>query len=185
MVFGLERAGRRLDEIREAVDEEKELSLYVERRASEKKSHPLSQEIGALREYVEWLRYSREGSLIFSQPQEMKALPSEAPPFPGKTTLPVASVSEILRSPDRWAGASVIIEEGTAEKVSVNKRGEHWHILSDGTGSIAAVSGGLLEHSSGTLFGVARRTAAGGQLFIEVNNFYPSGQRDAPQEKRI
>lgn len=176
MVLGLVSAGRRLAQIRDAVDEENGLSLYVEKRGLEGKRHPLAQEIDALREYVEWLRYSREGSLILgghAVPAEVGAMPSGAPAFPGKTTLPVACVADILRSPDRWAGGSVIIEGGSAEKISVNKKGEHWHILSDGTGRIAAVSEGCLQHSHGTLFGVARRTAAGRQLFIEVRNFYP------------
>jgi len=180
MVLGLVRAGRRLAQIKDAVDEEKQLSFYVERRRSEKNAHPLALEIDSLREYIEWLRYSREGSLILNGqagPAEARMLPSEAPAFPGKTTLPVATVGDILSFPERWAESSVIIEGGSAEKISVNRKGEHWHILSDGTGRIAAVSDGRLEHREGTLFGVAKRTAAGKQLFIEVRNFYPLNQR--------
>jgi hypothetical protein len=175
MVPSLVRAGRRLAEIRSAVEEENLLARYVERRGGEKKAHPLEHDIEALREYIDWLRYSREGSLISSLPEEKRVLPPEAPPFRGKTTLPVASIRDILCSPDRWAESHVIVESGQMEPVSVNRRGEHWHILSDGTGRITAVSDGKLEHRQGTLFGIARRTPAGKQLFIEVKNFYPLG----------
>ncbi|MFH0957002.1 MAG: hypothetical protein V1813_04040 [Candidatus Aenigmatarchaeota archaeon] len=185
MVLGLVRAGRKMADIRNAIEEENLLARYVERRREERKAHPLEEEIGALAEYIEWLRYSREGSLISSAPVEKRAMPTEAPVFRGKTTLPVASVGDMLRAPDRWAESHVIVEGGRMEPVSVNKRGEHWHVLSDGTGRITAVSDGALEHREGTLFGVARRTDAGKQLFIEVKNFYPLQQRIEPQEKRI
>jgi hypothetical protein len=177
MVFGLVRARRRIEDIRNAVEEENQLARYVERRKAERKAHPLEGEIEALGEYIEWLRYSREGSLISGAPVEKRALPTEPPIFRGKTTLPVASVGDILRSPDRWAESHVIVDGGKMEFISANKRGEHWHILSDGTGRITAVSDGMLEHSQGTLFGVARRTHAGRQLFIEVKNFYPCDER--------
>jgi hypothetical protein len=173
MVSGLVRAGRRIAEIRNAVDEDNMLARYVERRMDERKPHPLEQEIETIREYIDWLRYSRDGSLISSLPEEKRVMPRDAPPYRGKTTLPIASISDILSSPDRWAESHVIVDGGQMELVSVNKRGEHWHICSDGTGRITAVSDGALEHQKGTLFGVARRTPAGKQLFIEVKNFYP------------
>jgi hypothetical protein len=172
MVFKLVKAGRKLHEIKRAVEEENYIHSYIEKREKRRGEHPLKEDLEILNKYVEMLRFSRPASLYFEPPGKENEEPLVNIRAGGVTRLPIARVGDILTSSDRWADRHVIIEGGELDFFSRNKQGEHWHTLSDGTGRIVAVSTGAIGDGKGTLFGVARRTSVGKQLFIEIKNFH-------------
>ncbi len=174
MVFKLVRAGRRIAEIKRAVEEDSHLSTYIERSASRRREHPLKEDVEILSKYVEWLRFSRPASLYFDQPDKEPEPEVRLPQRP-RTRLPVARIEDVLMFPERWADRHVIIEDSEISSFSSNRGGEHWHIIEDGSGKLAAVSPRERLDGKGTAFAVARRTSVGKQLFLELRNFHQKG----------
>ena len=171
MVFKLVRAGRTIGALRRAIDEDNDLASYVRNREIAGKRDPLREDVEMLHRYVEWLRFSKPASLYYEPPKKAEAA---AGPLParGVTSLPVASVAHVLSKPERWADRHVIIDGGQLTFFSMNRNGEHWHVLEDSTGKVVAVSPGRRFSGRGTLFGVARRTSLGKQLFLEIRDFH-------------
>jgi len=170
MVFKLVRAGKKIAEVEKGLDGRLEMSRYLERR-QRRPLHPLQEDIEILNKYIDYIRFSRHGSLLRNAPAVGER--EEQQPIRGKTTLPVATISDILRRPERWSGQHVIVE-GSLEWVNSSRNGEHWHRFADSTGSITAVSPKSIPHKEGTLFGIARQTSVGRQLFLEIRNFHPT-----------
>jgi hypothetical protein len=172
MVFKLIRAGRHVRDIERSLENNAEFSRYMESRKEKAGRHPLKEDIDILNKYMDYIRFSRPASLFYDAPPVDEKEPEEPLPMRGKTTLPIVFVSDMVSAPERWSGQHVIID-GELEQVSANKSGEHWHRFRDHTGTMIAMSRGPVEHKKGTLFGVARQTAVGKQLFIEIRNFHP------------
>jgi len=172
MVFKLVKAGRRIAEIKKAVDEEKHLSSYIEKSVNRRNDHPLKEDIDMLNKYVEWLRFSRSASLYFDQPSQ-NASGTDVVQVPrARTRLPVARVEDIIMFPERWANRHVIIEDSEISFFNSNRNGENWHVIADGTGKLVAVNPKDKVDGMGTAFAVARRTSVGKQLFLELRNFH-------------
>jgi hypothetical protein len=173
MVFKLIRAGRKMAAVEKGLENRIELEKYMEKRKEAVKRHPLHEDIEILNKYVDYLRFSRTASLLADSPPPEKEQDIEDNlPVRGKTSLPIAYVQDLASFPERWSGRHVIID-GELERVNVNKNGEQWHRFSDHTGTLIAVSKNDAE-GKGTLFGVARQTPVGKQLFLEIKNFHSS-----------
>ncbi len=172
MVFKLVRAGRRVREIEKSLESNMAFGRYMESRRETVNRHPLKEDIEILNKYLDYIRFSRPASLFYDAPPVEEKEAEDAVPRRGKTSLPIAFVSDVMSAPERWSGQHVIID-GELEHVSTNRSGEHWHRFSDHTGTMIAVSAGPVEHKKGTLFGIARQTTVGRQLFLEIKNFHP------------
>ncbi len=173
MVFKLIRGGRRVAEIEKSLENNIEFSKYMERRTDHAGRHRLHDDIGVVAKYIDYVRFSKPASLLHDAPPvESEKVTSPALPVRGKTSLPLAFVSDIMAAPKRWSGRHVIID-GELEHVSSNRSGEHWHRFGDHTGAVMAVGSEMMDMHKGTLFGVARQTAVGKQLFLEIKNFHP------------
>jgi hypothetical protein len=171
MVFKLIRAGRRVRNIDRGLENDAEFGRYMVKRREAAGRIPLKDDIEILNKYIDYIKFSRPASLLPESPPVEEAF-QEPLPRRGKTTLPMAFISDLTESPERWAGHHVIID-GEIEHVSTSRRGEHWHRFSDQSGTLIAVSKEPIEHKKGTLFGVARQTTVGKQLFLEIRNFHP------------
>ncbi len=172
MVFKILRAGRTIASLRRAVEEENDIGSYVRER-EKRSSSSLKEDVELLGKYVDWVRFSRPATLYAPPVRNESPEPRPAAiPAKGRTSLPVARVMHIIAQPERWADRHVIIEGAELTFFSSNRSGEHWHTLDDGTGRVVAVSRENVMRGRGTLFGVARRTPAGRQLFIEAKNFH-------------
>ena len=98
--------------------------------------------------------------------------PEDEPPGAEGTTLPIISVDKVKADIEKWTGRNVI-NDGELEFTDRGSDGCFWHAFRDGTGLITAFSQRGPEHGKGTLFGVAHRTTAGKQVFLEIKNFHP------------
>jgi len=174
MVFKIVKSGRKVRSLHRSLRSELELKKYMAEREGKVDKHPLSEDVGILKKEVDWLRFSRESSLYLkglAAQREKEEQPAEIPVKEPSLLMP--SIEDVLLDSEKWSGESVIIE-GELEFYSRNKLGEHWHIFSDRSGMVTAVSGKELENGPGTLFGIARQTKAGKQVFLEIKNFHPS-----------
>ena len=176
MVFKILRAGRKIHAVHRALENEHELKKYHNRlveRAKRVNRHPLMEDFEILKKEVEWLRFSEQANLYI---QNLGSLAEKGKAKPGdarKEASPYfASIEDILMDPEKWSGKNVIID-GELEFYNRNKLGERWHIFNDGSGVVTAVSYKELREGSGTLFGIAHRTSAGRQVFMEIKNFHP------------
>lgn len=173
MVFKLIRAGRKVAALKKGLESNIELGKYLEKREKTAKRHPLHEDIEILNRYIDYIRFSRSASLLHDAPPPEKNDDEESLPRRGKTTLPIAYVHDVLSYPERWSGHHVIID-GELEHVNTNRDGERWHRFSDHTGTVIAVSRQEIDSNKGTLFGIARQTPTGKQLFLEIKNFHPA-----------
>ncbi|UCD02691.1 MAG: hypothetical protein JSV63_02785 [Candidatus Aenigmatarchaeota archaeon] len=174
MVFKLIRAGRKLADLKKGLESSIELEKYMEKRKNIGNRHPLHEDIEILNKYIDYIRFSRPASLAYDAPPlEKEEDEHDILPKRGKTTLPIAYVQDVLLYPERWSGHHVIID-GELEHVNTNRKGERWHRFKDHTGTVIAMSRHEIKGNKGTLFGVARQTPAGKQLFLEIKNFHPS-----------
>jgi len=172
MVFKIIRAGKKVAEIGRSLENDIEFSNYLKNRKEQGRKSPLQDDMEILNKYMDYVRFSRPASLLHDAPSLVEKEVAEPMLRMGKTSLPFAFVSELVASPERWSGHHVIID-GELEHVNTNRNGEHWHRFMDPTGTVIAVSKETFEHSKGTLFGVARHTSVGKQLFLEIKNFHP------------
>ena len=172
MVFKLIRAGKRVRDIEKSMENDTEFSRYIVKRSDAAKKSPLKEDIEIINKYMDYIRFSRPASLFYDAPSLEENDVSEHMPRRGKTSLPLAFISDLMASPERWSGHHVIID-GELEHVNTNKNGEHWHRFKDNTGTLIAVSKEAIGSQKGTLFGVARHTSMGKQLFLEIRNFHP------------
>jgi hypothetical protein len=174
MVFKILRAGRKMAAVEKGLENNIEMGKYLDNREKTAKRHHLHEDIDILNKYVDYLRFSRPASLLNdSPPVNKEEAPEDNLPRRGRTSLPIAYVQDVSSYPERWSGRHVIIE-GELEHVSTNRNGEQWHRFSDHTGTVIAGSREGIENRRGTLFGVARQTPVGRQLFLEIKNFHPS-----------
>lgn len=171
MVLKILKSGKKIRDIARGLENDAELDKYIEKREVRQGKHVLHEDIEVLGKYVDYLRFSRPASLFYDSPSVKNHGSPEKIPIKGKTKFPLAFVSDVLANPERWSGHHVIID-GSLQFVSTNDNGEHWHRFSDGTGTVIAVGSEMLHGKSGTLFGVARQTSTGKQLFLEIKNFH-------------
>lgn len=173
MVFNILRAGKKIRAVSKSLESELELLKYHAARENRPEKHPLAEDIDILHKQVEWLRFSKPAHLFLQDLKaEEQASAESAHSDESPAQLPFATLSDILLDPGRFAGEPVIIE-GELEFYSRNKSGESWHIFSDRGGIVTAVSDRELPAGHGTLFGIARRTDKGRQVFLEIKNFRP------------
>jgi hypothetical protein len=173
MVFKIVRAGRKIRDLHRTLDSEKHLHKYMSAREKKKDRHPLHEDIEILHKDVEWLRFSKKSSLYLQNLGEREKKEEELPESPGhETPLPYPFIEDIMLNPENWSGKNVIME-GDIEFYNRKKNGERWHIFSDPTGMVTAVSEKELRDGAGTLFGVAWQTKTGKQVFLEIKNFHP------------
>ena len=171
MVFKLVKSGKRIRELVLGLENDVEFSKYVENRKSKIEKHPLHEDIEIINKYINYIRFSRPASLFHESPSVSEKDSVDNVHLRGRTKFPFAVASDVISNPDRWSGNHVIID-GSLQFVSVNDKGEHWHRFSDGTGTLIAVGKDNLNEREGTLFGVARQTPVGKQLFVEIKNFH-------------
>ena len=170
MVFKLVKSGMKIRELARGIQSDSEMEKYVEKRNMQANKHTLQEDLDILNKYVDYLRFSRPASLTYDSPS-VKEHEKERIESRGRTRFPLAFVSDVIENPERWSGHHVIIDGGL-DFVSDNKKGEYWHRFSDHTGTVIAVGKEKLDGKTGTLFGVARHTSAGKQLFLEIKNFH-------------
>ncbi len=173
MVFKIVRAGRRIRSLDSILDNEIDLKRFLEAREESRRKHPLHEDIEILKKDVEWLRFSEPADHFIKsvgKKEQAPILEIEEPSEEAKRLLP--QIEDVLLDDDGMVDESVIIE-GDIEFYNRNKRGERWHIFTDHTGTVTAVSTKELKNGPGTLFGVIRRTKAGKQTFLEIKNFHP------------
>ncbi len=171
MVFKLVRSGKRIRELVLGIENDAELGKYIDKRKNIRR-HPLHEDIEIINKYIDYIRFSRPASLSHESPPVNEKDAKDNIQSRGRTKFPFAAASDVISNPARWSGNHVIID-GSLQFVSSNERGEHWHRFSDGTGTLIAVGKENLNGRSGTLFGVARQTPVGKQLFVEIRNFHP------------
>jgi len=169
MVFKIVRAGRKLRELHKAVEDEKEMHKYASKRNA-KKIHPIAEDIDILKAEIDRLRFSREADVIYDIFADRENKSDEKAEETPETSPPFISVEDIMLDPERWSGKNVIID-GEMEFYSKNRKGENWHIFTDRTGVVTAVSERMHMYGPGTLFGVARHTHTGRNVFIEIKKF--------------
>ena len=173
MVFKIVRAGRRIRALDSSLDSDLDLRRFLAEREAMKRKHPLHEDIEILKKDVEWLRFSEPADHFIKSVGKKEEAPEPVIEDPGageKGLLP--QVEDVLLDKEGLVGESVIIE-GDIEFYNRKKNGERWHIFSDHTGTVTALSTKELKNGSGTLFGVIRRTKAGRQTFLEIKNFHP------------
>ncbi len=171
MVFKIVRAGKRIRSLHQGLESETKLRHFLAEREERLGRHPLMEDMKILQKEVDWLRFSQPATMYLESMREDEkiAVPVKLEPAP---SLPTPSIEEVLLDPDKWSGENVIME-GDLEFYNRNKNGDRWHIFSDMTGTVTAVSGKELKSGSGTLFGIAWKTPKGKQVFLEVKNFHP------------
>ncbi|MBN2330996.1 MAG: hypothetical protein JXC85_04210 [Candidatus Aenigmarchaeota archaeon] len=173
MVFKILKAGRRIRSLDSSLDSELDLKRFLAEREEMRKRHPLHEDMEILKKDVEWLRFSQESAQFIQSVGKADEAPEPEAADAGAETrgsLPV--VEDVLMGDHGLAGESVIME-GDIEFYNRKKNGERWHIFSDRTGALTAVSRKELRTGPGTLFGVIRRTTAGKQTYLEIKNFHP------------
>jgi hypothetical protein len=173
MVFRIVRAGMRIRSLHRSLDSDAGMRKYLAAREESRGRHPLHEDIEIIKRDIDWLRFSEPAALFLQSMGEKGESPEPVTEDAGKEApglFPV--VEDVLLDGEGMAGESVIIE-GDLEFYVRNKRGERWHIFSDRTGMVTAVSSKELQNGPGTLFGVVRMTKAGRQTFIEIRNFHP------------
>lgn len=172
MVFKIVRAGRRIRSLDSSLDSDLDLKRFLAGREESKRKHPLHEDIEILKKDVDWLRFSEPAARFIQSVGEKKeatAPENEDADAEAKGSLPV--VEDVLLDEEGLVGESVMID-GDIEFYNRTKNGERWHIFSDHTGTVTAVSTKELQCGPGTLFGVIRRTKAGKQTFLEIKNFH-------------
>ena len=173
MVFKVVRAGRRMRALEHGLRSDEHMERYARHRESAPKRHALHEDIDILKKDVDWLRFSEEACSFVDTvtdqkeqeigTEDMLQIAAERSPL-------IATLVEISLEPERWAGRSLIIE-GQLTHNHRTKHGDMWHMFSDGTGTMPAVSRREFCSGTGTLFAIARKTPSGGQPYLEVRNF--------------
>ena len=173
MVFKIVRAGRKVRALHHGLKSDKHLKKYHAEMLKRSDLHPLSEDIEIMQRDVDWLRFSEAGIAYLKSLVPKKNAPEPSPESkePDRSP-PFATILDVFMEPVRWSGESVIID-GELELMRKKGNGEHWHIFTDESGMVTAVSDKELVEGHGTLFGVARQTITGKQVFLEVKNFHP------------
>ncbi len=173
MVFKILKAGRKIHALKRALESEKELKKYLAEMEEKRDRHTLLEDIAILNKEVEWLRFSQQACTHFESLTAPDKPNEEEPKLPEKLTAsPFASIGDILLDPEKWSDKNVIIE-GEVEFYNRSKKGDRFHIFSDNTGTVTGVCENEIKNGFGTLFGIARQTQIGKQIFLEIKNFHP------------
>jgi len=168
MVFKIVRAGMKLRRVERSLGSDRELERYAGLAGGSAGRHPLHEDIEILKKEFDWLRFSAPANLGTRElNSSLEAAGSAGNPGAAST---IDRIGDILHDPGAWAGKAVRIE-GRLEHFVNGRNGERWHVITDGTGALAALGARAVAGGSGVLDGTVSRTPSGRNVFVEIREF--------------